>query len=193
MLWLLPGVSGPDWRLPRERTAARHRSGAPITGLTAWRIWIVPGNGTGKNGRSITSCWLTQKTNPVWIADHVFRTSSWIAITETHKRRSSSSPVPSGAVSRGGLEPGQKQGWWQRSQSAMWFALIVTGIGRTCSGLVPIWRRRWGRGSNWRGNLGATKRIVVWRSNPGPQTALLQCPVEDVFYGGARITWRGQN
>jgi hypothetical protein len=27
---------------------------------------------------------------------------------------------------------------------------------------------------------------IVWRPQPGPQTALLQCPVEDVFYGGAR-------
>jgi hypothetical protein len=27
---------------------------------------------------------------------------------------------------------------------------------------------------------------VVWAPNPGPQTWLLMCPVEDVFYGGAR-------
>lgn len=27
---------------------------------------------------------------------------------------------------------------------------------------------------------------VIWRPQPGPQTALLACPVEDVFYGGAR-------
>lgn len=27
---------------------------------------------------------------------------------------------------------------------------------------------------------------VIWRPQPGPQTALLACPIEDVFYGGAR-------
>lgn len=29
-------------------------------------------------------------------------------------------------------------------------------------------------------------QIVVWSPQPGPQTALLQCPVFEVFYGGAR-------
>ncbi len=28
--------------------------------------------------------------------------------------------------------------------------------------------------------------MVVWRPNPGPQTWLLQCPVEDILFGGAR-------
>lgn len=28
--------------------------------------------------------------------------------------------------------------------------------------------------------------IVIWRPQPGPQTALLRCPVFEVFYGGAR-------
>lgn len=28
--------------------------------------------------------------------------------------------------------------------------------------------------------------VVVWRPQPGPQTALLACPVFEVFYGGAR-------
>lgn len=27
---------------------------------------------------------------------------------------------------------------------------------------------------------------VIWQPNPGPQTALISCPVFDVFYGGAR-------
>jgi hypothetical protein len=27
---------------------------------------------------------------------------------------------------------------------------------------------------------------VIWRPQPGPQTALIECPVEEVFYGGAR-------
>ena len=31
-----------------------------------------------------------------------------------------------------------------------------------------------------------TERHVAWRPQPGPQQALLACPVEDVFYGGAR-------
>lgn len=29
-------------------------------------------------------------------------------------------------------------------------------------------------------------QVVVWRPNPGPQTELLRCPVEDIFYGGQR-------
>lgn len=29
-------------------------------------------------------------------------------------------------------------------------------------------------------------RFVAWCPQPGPQTALVSCPVEDVFYGGAR-------
>lgn len=32
----------------------------------------------------------------------------------------------------------------------------------------------------------APEPAVLWRPNPGPQSWLLQCPVEDVFYGGAR-------
>lgn len=31
-----------------------------------------------------------------------------------------------------------------------------------------------------------TDPVVVWAPQPGPQTALLQCPVFEVFYGGAR-------
>jgi len=27
---------------------------------------------------------------------------------------------------------------------------------------------------------------VVWQPQPGPQTAFLECPVFEVFYGGAR-------
>lgn len=27
---------------------------------------------------------------------------------------------------------------------------------------------------------------VIWTSSPGPQTLLCQCPIEDIFYGGAR-------
>ena len=27
---------------------------------------------------------------------------------------------------------------------------------------------------------------VAWRPQPGPQTALLACPIFEVFYGGAR-------
>lgn len=29
-------------------------------------------------------------------------------------------------------------------------------------------------------------RVVVWRAQPGPQTALITCPVFEVFFGGAR-------
>lgn len=29
-------------------------------------------------------------------------------------------------------------------------------------------------------------KIVIWRPQPGPQTALLTCPVFEIFYGGAR-------
>jgi hypothetical protein len=28
--------------------------------------------------------------------------------------------------------------------------------------------------------------IVVWAAQPGPQTALISCPIEDIFFGGAR-------
>lgn len=31
-----------------------------------------------------------------------------------------------------------------------------------------------------------TREDVIWRPSPGPQTELLQCPVFEVFYGGAR-------
>ena len=27
---------------------------------------------------------------------------------------------------------------------------------------------------------------IIWQPQPGPQTALLECPVFEVFYGGAR-------
>lgn len=30
------------------------------------------------------------------------------------------------------------------------------------------------------------ERVVLWRPNPGPQTALIECPVFEVFFGGAR-------
>lgn len=33
---------------------------------------------------------------------------------------------------------------------------------------------------------GHNERPVVWQPQPGPQTALLTCPVPDVFFGGAR-------
>lgn len=31
-----------------------------------------------------------------------------------------------------------------------------------------------------------TEQNIIWQPQPGPQTALLQCPVFEVFYGGAR-------
>ena len=31
-----------------------------------------------------------------------------------------------------------------------------------------------------------TSATVIWQPQPGPQTALLQCPVFEIFYGGAR-------
>lgn len=31
-----------------------------------------------------------------------------------------------------------------------------------------------------------TDQVVLWQPQPGPQTALLECPVFEVFYGGAR-------
>lgn len=34
--------------------------------------------------------------------------------------------------------------------------------------------------------LAANEYMAVWEPQPGPQTALLQCPVFEVFYGGAR-------
>ena len=30
------------------------------------------------------------------------------------------------------------------------------------------------------------EQTVIWAPQPGPQTALLECPVFEVFYGGAR-------
>ena len=30
------------------------------------------------------------------------------------------------------------------------------------------------------------EQVVIWQPQPGPQTALLECPVFEVFYGGAR-------
>jgi hypothetical protein len=33
---------------------------------------------------------------------------------------------------------------------------------------------------------GAAGPTVIWQPQPGPQTALIQCPVFEVFYGGAR-------
>lgn len=35
------------------------------------------------------------------------------------------------------------------------------------------------------GTAGTTQR-VIFQPNPGPQSALLSCPIEEVFYGGAR-------
>lgn len=34
--------------------------------------------------------------------------------------------------------------------------------------------------------LEAPEQIVIWQPQPGPQLALLQCPVFEIFYGGAR-------
>lgn len=34
--------------------------------------------------------------------------------------------------------------------------------------------------------MAANQQTVVWRAQPGPQTALLTCPIYEVFYGGAR-------
>lgn len=34
--------------------------------------------------------------------------------------------------------------------------------------------------------LPEAKASIIWKPQPGPQTALLQCPVFEVFYGGAR-------
>ena len=31
-----------------------------------------------------------------------------------------------------------------------------------------------------------TTATVIWQPQPGPQTALLQCPVFEILYGGAR-------
>jgi hypothetical protein len=31
-----------------------------------------------------------------------------------------------------------------------------------------------------------TREIIVWEAQPGPQEALIACPIEDVLYGGAR-------
>lgn len=33
---------------------------------------------------------------------------------------------------------------------------------------------------------GELRQTVIWQPQPGPQTALIQCPVFEVFYGGAR-------
>lgn len=30
------------------------------------------------------------------------------------------------------------------------------------------------------------ERVTVWRAQPGPQTALITCPVQEIFFGGAR-------
>ncbi len=35
-------------------------------------------------------------------------------------------------------------------------------------------------------DLQSYRRITEWRPNPGPQTALFQCPAEIILYGGAR-------
>lgn len=32
----------------------------------------------------------------------------------------------------------------------------------------------------------SASQVVVWKPQPGPQTALLECPVFEIFYGGAR-------
>lgn len=33
----------------------------------------------------------------------------------------------------------------------------------------------------------ATEPLIAWKPNPGPQSMLLDCPIEDVLYGGARF------
>jgi hypothetical protein len=39
-----------------------------------------------------------------------------------------------------------------------------------------------------RGSMGDARKghLVVFQPNPGPQSALLSCPIEEIFYGGAR-------
>lgn len=37
-----------------------------------------------------------------------------------------------------------------------------------------------------RDTVAGTERVVVWAAQPGPQTALLACPIFEVFFGGAR-------
>lgn len=34
--------------------------------------------------------------------------------------------------------------------------------------------------------MAATEQQIVWEAQPGPQSALISCPIEDVFFGGAR-------
>jgi hypothetical protein len=34
--------------------------------------------------------------------------------------------------------------------------------------------------------MDAPERVVIWRPQPGPQNALITCPVFEIFYGGAR-------
>ena len=34
--------------------------------------------------------------------------------------------------------------------------------------------------------LAQESTTIIWQPQPGPQTALLECPVFEVFYGGAR-------
>ena len=36
------------------------------------------------------------------------------------------------------------------------------------------------------GETAATEYAIGWEPQPGPQTALLACPVFEVFFGGAR-------
>ena len=36
------------------------------------------------------------------------------------------------------------------------------------------------------GETAATEFMIGWQPQPGPQTALLACPVFEVFFGGAR-------
>jgi hypothetical protein len=37
-----------------------------------------------------------------------------------------------------------------------------------------------------RAAVAGRNQIVVWRAQPGPQTALITCPIEEIFFGGAR-------
>ena len=38
----------------------------------------------------------------------------------------------------------------------------------------------------WGNPLVEVEHTIIWEPQPGPQTALLQCPIFEVFYGGAR-------
>lgn len=36
------------------------------------------------------------------------------------------------------------------------------------------------------GNSGAMETVITWQPQPGPQKALIDCPLPEIFYGGAR-------